>query len=303
MARYASTIPYGTAPGQWIDLGAQAIVLLPGPPREMGPMLDGLVAGALGARAGDQRTYSRGLKVAGRSESSVEATLQPLYATWRAAAPAARGDDPRGARAHRTAPVRAHGRRRDCRGDVVAGDRRRGSGTRAVGLHDHRRIAGGTRGSAAPRRGLARRGGRVLHRRHAGRAPDRRARQFGMGRRRRDHVQQRVEDGPGRRAGGTHRRARRRERARGAGPGGRRSRPVRHAGGHRHHRHRRPGRRHRRQAGRHGLHRACTRRPSSRAGMRASSAIVPSCASSRSRLRSTCCGSRSRATTRWGCAR
>ncbi len=40
--------PYGTAPGQWIDLGPQAIALLPGPPREMGPMLDGLVAGALG---------------------------------------------------------------------------------------------------------------------------------------------------------------------------------------------------------------------------------------------------------------
>ncbi|WP_157899496.1 competence/damage-inducible protein A [Luteitalea pratensis] len=78
--------PNGTAPGQWIDLGPQAIALLPGPPREMTPMLDRLVAGVLGARAGEQRTYSRGLKVAGRSESSVEATLQPLYATWRAAA-------------------------------------------------------------------------------------------------------------------------------------------------------------------------------------------------------------------------
>lgn len=76
---------HGTAPGQWIDLGPQAIVLLPGPPREMRPMLDELIAGALGARAGDQRTYGRGLKVAGRSESWVETTLQPLYATWRAA--------------------------------------------------------------------------------------------------------------------------------------------------------------------------------------------------------------------------
>ena len=65
--------PNGTAPGQWIDLGGQAIALLPGPPREMGPMLEGLLTGPLGARAGAQRTYSRGLKVAGRSESSVEA--------------------------------------------------------------------------------------------------------------------------------------------------------------------------------------------------------------------------------------
>ena len=78
--------PYGTAPGQWIDLGMQAIVLLPGPPREMEPMLDGLVAGTLAARGGRERTYSRGLKVVGRSESSVEATLQPLYAAWRGAA-------------------------------------------------------------------------------------------------------------------------------------------------------------------------------------------------------------------------
>lgn len=79
--------PNGTAPGQWIDLGTQAVALLPGPPREMEPMLDGLVAGLLGARGGEARTYSRGLKVAGRSESSVEAALQPLYAEWRAEAP------------------------------------------------------------------------------------------------------------------------------------------------------------------------------------------------------------------------
>lgn len=79
--------PNGTAPGQWLDLGAQAVALLPGPPREMGPMLDGLVAGPLGARAGTARTRRRGLKVAGRSESSVEAALQPLYAAWRAGSP------------------------------------------------------------------------------------------------------------------------------------------------------------------------------------------------------------------------
>lgn len=79
--------PNGTAPGQWIALGPQAIALLPGPPREMTPMLDALVAGPLGAGAGLQRTYSRGLKVAGRSESAVEATLQPLYADWRVASP------------------------------------------------------------------------------------------------------------------------------------------------------------------------------------------------------------------------
>ncbi len=80
--------PHGTAPGQWIELGAQAVALLPGPPREMEPMLDALVAGVLGSRGGRARTYRRGLKVAGRSESAVEATLQPLYARWRAGVPA-----------------------------------------------------------------------------------------------------------------------------------------------------------------------------------------------------------------------
>lgn len=77
----------GTAPGQWIDLGAQAVALLPGPPREMVPMLDALVTGPLGARSGRARTYRRGLCVAGRSESAVEATLLPLYERWRALAP------------------------------------------------------------------------------------------------------------------------------------------------------------------------------------------------------------------------
>ncbi|BCS33902.1 putative competence-damage inducible protein [Luteitalea sp. TBR-22] len=80
--------PNGTAPGQWIDVGAQAVVLLPGPPREMAPMLELVVDGPLAARAGRARTYTRGLKVAGRSESAVEATLLPLYAEWRTHTPA-----------------------------------------------------------------------------------------------------------------------------------------------------------------------------------------------------------------------
>jgi nicotinamide-nucleotide amidase len=79
--------PNGTAPGQWIDLGAQAIALLPGPPREMHPMLEALAAGPLGARSPRARTHRRSLRVAGRSESAVEATLQPLYTRWRAASP------------------------------------------------------------------------------------------------------------------------------------------------------------------------------------------------------------------------
>ncbi|MCC6163377.1 MAG: competence/damage-inducible protein A [Acidobacteria bacterium] len=79
--------PNGTAPGQWIDVGDQAVVLLPGPPREMEPMLHTLVAGVLARRAGTERTFSKGLKVAGRSESAVESVLLPLYPDWRTATP------------------------------------------------------------------------------------------------------------------------------------------------------------------------------------------------------------------------
>lgn len=79
--------PNGTAPGQWIDVDTQAIVLLPGPPREMIPMLDDLVAGRLAVRASAARTYRRGLRVAGRSESVVEALLQPFYPRWREQVP------------------------------------------------------------------------------------------------------------------------------------------------------------------------------------------------------------------------
>ncbi|MGI8671654.1 MAG: molybdopterin-binding protein, partial [Luteitalea sp.] len=79
--------PHGTAPGQWIDLETGAVAMLPGPPREMSPMLDALVSGLLGARAGAARTFTRGLKVAGRSESHVETVLQPLYPAWRSGTP------------------------------------------------------------------------------------------------------------------------------------------------------------------------------------------------------------------------
>ncbi len=74
---------YGTAPGQWLDLGAQAILLLPGPPREMTPMLESVIATYLPGRTPDLRTFRRIVRVVGRSESLVEATMEPLYAAWR----------------------------------------------------------------------------------------------------------------------------------------------------------------------------------------------------------------------------
>ena len=78
----------GTAPGLWIDFGEKAIALLPGPPREMRPMLERIVAERLRPRTGDVRLVRRMLKIAGRSESRVEELTQPVYSRWRDQDPA-----------------------------------------------------------------------------------------------------------------------------------------------------------------------------------------------------------------------
>lgn len=75
----------GTAPGLWLDDGARVIVLLPGPPRELQPMMTGLVEGRLRERCAGEPVVRRVVKVTGRSESHVDEAMQPLYATWAAA--------------------------------------------------------------------------------------------------------------------------------------------------------------------------------------------------------------------------
>jgi nicotinamide-nucleotide amidase len=72
----------GTAPGQWVEHGAQVLALLPGPPRELIPMLDALLEGRLAARAPATRLHSRTVLVAGLGESHAEERLQPLYGRW-----------------------------------------------------------------------------------------------------------------------------------------------------------------------------------------------------------------------------
>lgn len=77
----------GTAPGQWVEAGDRVVVLLPGPPREMCPMFDRLVAGRLGERAEGERLVRRTVRIAGHSESHAEQWLQPLYGRWRESQP------------------------------------------------------------------------------------------------------------------------------------------------------------------------------------------------------------------------
>jgi nicotinamide-nucleotide amidase len=74
--------PNGTAPGLWMEHGRTAIVLLPGPPREMKPMFDAVVHHRLAPRAGGAGLFRRVLRITGRTESDVDARTQPIYGKW-----------------------------------------------------------------------------------------------------------------------------------------------------------------------------------------------------------------------------
>jgi nicotinamide-nucleotide amidase len=75
--------PNGTAPGLWIETNGKGVVLLPGPPREMRPMFERVLAERLAPRASGLRVLRRVVKIAGRGESLVEEKTQPIYSTWR----------------------------------------------------------------------------------------------------------------------------------------------------------------------------------------------------------------------------
>ena len=77
--------PHGSAPGLFIEHGSKVVVLLPGPPRELQPMLSALceTGGLLHARSGAERLYRVSLFTTQRSESHVEELAQPIYSKWR----------------------------------------------------------------------------------------------------------------------------------------------------------------------------------------------------------------------------
>ncbi len=73
---------HGTAPGLWIERQGTAVALLPGPPREMKPMVEALIASRLGRGATNACLLRRVLKLTGRSESDVDSRAQPIYGKW-----------------------------------------------------------------------------------------------------------------------------------------------------------------------------------------------------------------------------
>ena len=58
------------------------ILLLPGPPREMKPMLEGVIHERLAPRTGGAGLFRRVLKITGRTESDVDSRAQPVYQGW-----------------------------------------------------------------------------------------------------------------------------------------------------------------------------------------------------------------------------
>jgi len=79
--------PNGSAPGLLIQVGDRVVLLLPGPPRELKPMFEGVSAAFLSGRVDRERFYRATIFIAGRSESHVEEAIQPIYGPLATASP------------------------------------------------------------------------------------------------------------------------------------------------------------------------------------------------------------------------
>jgi nicotinamide-nucleotide amidase len=72
----------GSAPGLWIERGGTAVLVLPGPPREMTPMLEAAIEERLADRARGSGLFRRVVRITGRTESDVDSRVQPIYTRW-----------------------------------------------------------------------------------------------------------------------------------------------------------------------------------------------------------------------------
>ncbi len=74
--------PRGTAPAQVVEADGRLLVLLPGPPHEMGPLFDEHVLPLVRERAAGRVLRTRVLRIAGLGESDVEQLVAPIYKTF-----------------------------------------------------------------------------------------------------------------------------------------------------------------------------------------------------------------------------
>jgi len=72
----------GTAPGLWISHEGVAVVLLPGPPKELEAMFEATCAPRLASLASGECLRSRVYKTVGLAESEVDQRIAPLYKNY-----------------------------------------------------------------------------------------------------------------------------------------------------------------------------------------------------------------------------
>lgn len=75
--------PHGSAPGMYLEHEGRPIVILPGPPRELKPMFEGLVLPRIAQKAGNVRVARRVLRVTGMGESAVDELIAPVYTRYK----------------------------------------------------------------------------------------------------------------------------------------------------------------------------------------------------------------------------
>lgn len=74
--------PNGTAPGIWIEHRGKVVVLLPGPPREMKPMVESCLIPRLRRTLPPMCLATRQFRVARMPESELDALIAPVYAKY-----------------------------------------------------------------------------------------------------------------------------------------------------------------------------------------------------------------------------
>jgi nicotinamide-nucleotide amidase len=74
--------PHGTAPGQFYRMDRKAVFLLPGPPRELKPMMVDQVVPRLVQLLPPQVLRTRSFRITGMGESDLDALISPIYTKY-----------------------------------------------------------------------------------------------------------------------------------------------------------------------------------------------------------------------------
>ncbi len=74
--------PFGTAPAMWIEQKGRYIVLLPGPPRELKPILEDQVLPRIKNLSGAMRLAYKSFHIIGMTESKLDSQLAPIYTKY-----------------------------------------------------------------------------------------------------------------------------------------------------------------------------------------------------------------------------